>query len=60
MLPEAIQVLETHLPEEEYAEARRIYDWLYENLGEFTEVSKESTSFFENLGTLKGVLDDES
>lgn len=56
MVPEAKHVVKDNLSSEEYEEVSAIYDFISNNFELFVEVAEHSPSFYEEIGTLKGLL----
>jgi len=59
MLPEAKSIIEKHLPQEQYLQIEGIYTWLHEHILDFVRVSSDTVSFYERLGPLHGVKDED-
>lgn len=60
MIPEATKVVQKHLPEDQFRQVRNVYDWFQNNILELVRVSENTTSFYEKVGTLNGILEDKN
>jgi len=59
MLPEANNIIAKYLPMEQHLQIEGIYTWLQEHVSDFVQVSGDTVSFYERLGPLQGVKDED-
>jgi hypothetical protein len=57
MLPEAIEVLQHHLPPDDFCQVKVMYDFISQHFEDFVNIAASSPSFFEDISALKDLLD---